>query len=437
MEGETMDNPFSVFSAAENEILTRTGPGTPMGDLMRRYWLPAVRSEEMAEPDSDPIRIRILGEDLIVFRDTDGRPGILDQFCPHRRSSLFFARNEECGLRCAYHGWKFDVDGNVVDIPSEPDFASWRVKPTIKAYPAIERGGIVWTYMGAPGEQPSPPEYEYCLAGEAHRYVTRRWEECNWLQGLEGGIDPVHVPFLHKYEIHTDPLHKGNSGADFTSVTDMAFDSIDQPYGVNVIARRNATEGNYYWRITQFMFPCFTIAAPYGDFAMGSNAWVPRDDESFWRWIISCHPTRPLTNSERGAMDKGKGTHVQLDPTTLKGLANRDNDYLIDRAGQRNHKTYNGVYTVGLQDKAMQESQGLVHRRQDENLVSSDKSIIMVRKRLLEAVEINQRGQEPPGLVPEHQRIRSASLVSPTDVPFEELSRDILHTREGVPVTSI
>ena len=434
-----MANPFSMFSEEENEILTRTGPGTPMGDLMRRYWVPALRSEEIAEPDGAPLRLRLLGEDLIAFRDTAGRVGILDQFCPHRRASLFFGRNEECGLRCGYHGWKFDVDGNIVEIPSEPDFLQWKTRPTIKSYPAIETGGIVWTYMGAPDRKPAPPEYEYCLVGDAHRYASRRWEECNWLQGLEGGIDPVHVPFLHKYELRSDPLHKGNTGADLTGTADMMFDSVDAPHGVNVIARRNAGEDGYYWRIGQWIMPFFTIAPPYGDFAMGSNAWVPRDDESFWRWIISCHPTRALTNSERGAMDDGKGTHVRLDPDTLKGLANRDNDYNIDRAGQKAHKTFNGVYSVGLQDKAMQENQGRgpIHRRHDEQLVSSDKSIIMVRRRLLEAVEINRRGDDPAGLTPADQRIRAATLVAKRDVPFEELSKNILHTREGVPVTSV
>ena len=428
---------FAMFSQEENDLLTRTGPGTPMGELIRRYWIPAVRSDELPAPDCPPLRLKLLSEDLIVFRDTQGRVGVLDQFCLHRRASLFFARNEECGLRCAYHGWKFDVDGKVVDMPSESDFAKWKNKPTIKAYPTVERGGIVWTYMGPPGKQPAPPEYEYCLAGEAHRYATRRWEECNWLQGLEGGIDPVHVPFLHKYELHTDPLHKGNVGADFTSITNIEFDSIDQPYGVNVVARRDAEKDSYYWRITQFLFPCFTIAAPYGDFAMGSNAWVPRDDTSFWRWIISCHPTRPLTNAERAAMSDGKGTHVKIDSKTLRPLANMDNDYMIDREGQRSHKTFNGVYTVGLQDKAMQESQGPIHRRQDEYLVNSDKSIIMMRRRLLDALEMNQRGDDPPGLTPEDQRIRSASLVAPRHIPYEELSRDILRTRPGVPVTSI
>lgn len=432
-----MSGRYAAFSAEENEVLTRTGPGTPMGNLLRRYWLPAVKSDEVPEPDGAPLRLKLMGEDLIVFRVTDGRVGVLDQVCPHRRANLFFARNEECGLRCGYHGWKFDVDGTVVDIPSEPDFASWRSKPTIKAYPTVEAGGIVWAYMGPPDRKPPPPEYEYCLADDAHRYASRRWEECNWLQGLEGGIDPVHVPFLHKYELSSDPLHRGTTGALFTEGTEIHYDSVDRPYGVNVIARRDADADSYYWRIGQWIMPCFTIAPPYGDFAMGSNAWVPRDDESFWRWIISCHPTRPLTNSERAAMADGKGTHVKVDPETLRADVNKDNDYRIDREGQKAGRTFNGVHTVGLQDKAMQESQGPIHQRQHEYLVNSDKSIIMVRRRLLDAVAANERGDDPPGLSPDDQRIRAASLIEKKDVPFDALSRDILHTREGVPVTSI
>jgi phenylpropionate dioxygenase-like ring-hydroxylating dioxygenase large terminal subunit len=432
-----MVNSFTMFTAEENEILTRTGPGTPMGDLLRRYWLPAILCDEIADPDGPQARLRLMGEDLIVFRDTSGRVGILDQFCPHRRASLFFARNEECGLRCSYHGWKFDVDGNIVDIPSEPDFQSWSVKPTVKSYPAVEAGGIVWAYMGPPEKKPAPPEYEYCLAPDAHRYASRRWEECNWLQGLEGGIDPVHVPFLHKYELSSDPLHKGNTGADLTASTNLFYDSVPQDYGINVVARRDAGDDSYYWRIGQWIIPCFTIAPPYGDFAMGSNAWVPRDDESFWRWIISCHPTRPLSNSERTAMEEGKGTHVVVDPETLRPAANKDNDYLIDREGQRNKKTYNGVYTVGMQDKAMQESQRAIHQRHEEQLVNSDKSIVMTRRRLLDCVEMNQRGEDPPGLMAADQRIRAASLIEKRNVPYEIISKDILRTRKGVPVTSI
>lgn len=431
-----MSDRFAVFTAEENEILTRTGPGTPMGELIRRHWIPAVISDELPRPDCTQQRLRILGEDLIVFRDSGGRVGILDEWCPHRRASLFFGRNEECGLRCSYHGWKFDVDGTVIELPSEPDYHQWKAPLKTKAYPTVERGGIVWAYMGPPEMKPAAPEFEYTLVPDAHRYVSRRWQDSNWLQGLEGGIDPAHVPWLHKYELGSDPLHKDTAGADLTGATDMVFDSRDSEGGVNVIVRRNAGDDGYYWRVGQWIMPCFTIAPPYGDNTMGSNAWVPRDDESCWRWIMSCHPMRPLTNAERGAMQSGKGTHVQIDEN-LRPMANKDNDYMIDREGQRAKKTFNGVYSVGLQDQAIQESQGPIHRRETEYLVASDKSIIMMRRRLLDGVARMANGEKLPALAPTAQRVRSASLVAPRDVPYETLSADILTTRPGIAVTSV
>jgi phthalate 4,5-dioxygenase len=429
---------FAQFSAAENEILTRIGPGTPMGALIRRYWMPALRCDELPGPDCDQVRLRLLGEDLIAFRNTAGQTGILDQWCPHRRASLFFARCEGGGLRCAYHGWKFDVEGVCIDLPSEPDYGAWREPLRIKAYPTVERGGIIWVYMGPPAMRPAPPEFEYTLVAEANRYVSRRWQESNWLQGLEGGIDPVHVPYLHKFELQSDPLHRATLGADYTAATEMAFDCRDSAGGVQVIARRAAGADDSYWRIGQWIAPCFTIAPPYGDNTMGSNAWVPRDDESCWRWIMSCHPTRALTAAERDAMKGGQGTHVALDDR-LRPLANKANDYAIDRAGQRADKTFSGVYSVGLQDQSVQENQGAgpIHRRQDEYLVASDRAIIRMRRRLLDAVRVVADGGAPPGLDADAQRVRAATLVTPRAHGFDDLGREILITRPGVPLTSI
>jgi phenylpropionate dioxygenase-like ring-hydroxylating dioxygenase large terminal subunit len=180
-----------MLSREDNELLTRTSAGTPMGTLMRRYWIPVVFSEQVAEPDCTPVRVQLLGEGLVAFRDSDGRIGLLDERCPHRTASLFFGRNEECGLRCVYHGWKFDVDGNCVDLPSEPPESNFREKIRTTAYPCVERGGLVWAYMGPPELQPEFPDLEWTQVPESHRYVTRHIQQCNWLQGLEGGFDTV------------------------------------------------------------------------------------------------------------------------------------------------------------------------------------------------------------------------------------------------------
>ena len=184
-----------MLSREDNERLTRVGPGTPMGELMRRYWVPATLSHQIAAPDSPPVRVKLLGERLVAFRDTQGRVGLLGEQCPHRTASLFFGRNEECGLRCVYHGWKFDVEGNCVDLPSEPRDYNLQSRVKATAYPCVERGGVVWAYMGPPEHKPEFPELEWTRVPDDQRHLTRHIQECNWLQGLEGGFD-LEPPFV-------------------------------------------------------------------------------------------------------------------------------------------------------------------------------------------------------------------------------------------------
>jgi phenylpropionate dioxygenase-like ring-hydroxylating dioxygenase large terminal subunit len=186
-----------MLSKDGNELLTRVGPGTPMGELMREYWIPALRSDELPVPDGPPLRLRLLGENLIAFRATSGRVGIVQNACPHRGASLFFGRNEEDGLRCVYHGWKFDVEGRCVEMPSEPAESNFKGKVRAKAYACVERGGVVWTYMG-PREAPPPlPDLEPNLAPEGQSRVQLLFRDCNWMQALEGDIDTSHFGFLH------------------------------------------------------------------------------------------------------------------------------------------------------------------------------------------------------------------------------------------------
>ncbi len=196
-----------MLSREENELITRVGPGTPMGNAMRRYWIPACLSREIAEPDGAPVRVRLLGEDLVAFRDTEGRIGLVDEFCPHRRVSLYFGRNEECGLRCVYHGWKFDVDGACVDQLNEPAEYEFKHKVRLDAYPTCELGGIVWAYLGPADKMPPLPKFAWTQVPEARRHVTKVIEECNWLQALEGGIDTSHAPILHR--LLTDSSKRG------------------------------------------------------------------------------------------------------------------------------------------------------------------------------------------------------------------------------------
>jgi phenylpropionate dioxygenase-like ring-hydroxylating dioxygenase large terminal subunit len=190
-----------MLSDADNERLTRVGPGTPMGTLFRRYWLPALLADEVPERDGAPVRVRLLGEDLVAFRDSAGDVGLISAYCPHRRAPMFFGRNEDCGLRCVYHGWKFDRNGACVDMPSEPPDSLFKTKVTIDAYPTWEGGGLIWAYLGPPELQPEPPGHELVRTTPEHRYVSKSLEDCNFLQALEGGIDPTHATIMHNGNI--------------------------------------------------------------------------------------------------------------------------------------------------------------------------------------------------------------------------------------------
>jgi len=193
----------------ENDMLTQVSPDKPMGQLMRRYWLPALLASEIPEPDSPPVRVRLLGEDLVAFRDTQGRIGLLDEHCPHRGTSLFFGRNEECGLRCIYHGWKMDVDGKVLDTPAEPADSTLKNKVRQNAYPCREAAGMIWTYMGPRDKQPLLPAYEWMNMPAEKIYVSKSIQECSWLQGLEGECDSSHLSFLHRSLIGERPRGGG------------------------------------------------------------------------------------------------------------------------------------------------------------------------------------------------------------------------------------
>ena len=184
----------------ENELLTRVGQDTAMGKTMRLYWIPALLARELQEPDGTPVRVRLLGEDLVAFRDSSGTVGLVSAFCPHRRAPMFFGRNEECGLRCVYHGWKFDVTGTCVDMPSEPPDSLFKTKVTIAAYPTFEAADIVWAYLGPPELKPEPPGHELVRTPPTHRHVSKSFEDCNFLQALEGGIDPTHAPLRSNFQ---------------------------------------------------------------------------------------------------------------------------------------------------------------------------------------------------------------------------------------------
>jgi nitrite reductase/ring-hydroxylating ferredoxin subunit len=419
--------------AEQNDFLTRSGPGTPMGELFRRYWLPALLAGELPAPDCPPVRVRMLGEKLIAFRDTQNRLGLIDEFCAHRGVSLWFGRNEDNGLRCAYHGWKYDHTGQCVEIPSEPGNPGLCQRMKLKSYPLVERGGVLWTYMGPAQSRPPLPEHEWAMVPPANRFVSKRWQECNWLQAMEGGIDSSHVSFLHRFTMKVDPMFKGATQSHQYNLNDLAphFEVVESAGGLYIGARRNAENDRHYWRITQYVMPSFTLIPPRGDHPIGGHCWVPMDDENCWAWSTNHHATRALTAEEREAMAAGKGIHAPLIPGTFRPLANKDNDYRIDRQAQKEGRTFSGVEGFAMQDASVQDSMGSIQDRTRENLVPTDQGIIMARRRLVAAASGLAKGEQPPGVDPAHTRVRSAALILPRGVPFAEAAADALMPAPG------
>jgi nitrite reductase/ring-hydroxylating ferredoxin subunit len=422
-----------------NDLLTRTGPGTQMGDLFRQYWIPALLAAELPADRCPPVRVKLLSERMIAFRDSDGRYGLIDEFCAHRGASLWFGNNEVGGLRCAYHGWKYDVTGQCLQVPSEPDTSTFYQKVKLTGYPLIKVGDVLWTHLGDPARRPAPPEFEWLHVPPDQTYTSKRWQESNWLQALEGGIDSSHVSWLHSAGLRNDPLFKGSKGNEY-NVNDMRpfFEVVDSDGGLFVGVRRNAEEGQYYWRITPWVMPAFTMIPPRADHPVHGHFWVPIDDENCWVYSFDYLPTRALTAAELQAMKDGHGVHNEYVPGTYRPLANKDNDYLLDREAQRRGDTFSGVKGIAIQDASLQESMGPIVDRTKERLVSADSGIIKARRKLLQAaLALRAEGITPPGVDPAHHRVRSAAIVLPKAESFLESARNAVGVIPGVPQTSV
>jgi phenylpropionate dioxygenase-like ring-hydroxylating dioxygenase large terminal subunit len=429
-----------MLSQADNALLTQTGPGTPMGELMRQYWLPVLLSEELPTPDGPPARVRLLGEDLVAFRDSAGRVGLLGAHCAHRGAALFFGRNEADGLRCVYHGWKYDVSGRCVDLPTEPPASPLQARIRQRAYHCRERGGIIWAYLGSRAEPPPLPGLEWVALPPEQRYITKRWAECNYTQGLEGDLDSSHVGFLHArrdpFQLAPDAQVWGASGTftRFSQDLQPRFETRESAAGLMIAARRAAGpdrsgSDRYYWRVTQFLLPCFTLIPPFGDDAtIRAKAWVPIDDTTHMNWTISAHPVRPLAEAERAVLRSGATAHVGVDlflpPTPAPGgrwraTAHRDNDFLLDRQAQRT-ESFSGLPGNWGQDGGIIASMGETFDRSQEHLGTSDTGVIRVRELLLRSARaLRDRGTMPPGVsAPESYRVRAVSLELPHDAPW-------------------
>jgi phthalate 4,5-dioxygenase oxygenase subunit len=412
-----------MLKREDNERLVRVGPGTPMGSLMRRYWQPVLLSSEMKEPDSPPVRVRILGEDLVAFRGTDGRIGLVDAFCPHRRASLFYGRNEENGLRCVYHGWKFNVDGQCVDLPCVPENARIRQNVRVKSYPALEKAGVVWTYMGPSDRKPAPPDFEWMRAPETHRNVTKNFQANNYLQSLEGGLDTAHSTFLHNQRVGDNNTIRNRDGAPKIEV-------FPTDYGYSYVSFRKISATEQYVRVYQYMMPFQQIRGDISDddgkrkkmAIISGHFWVPIDDhQTFtWNFVYGADESVPITPEfaewEEARTGRGKDDFI---PGTFKLKRNVSNDHMIDRELQK--KTFTGITGIGTQDVALQEGMGPIVDRSQELLVGSDAAIVAMRRMLLEATRAVERGEDPPGVKPESARhVRGHDSVIPLGVDWRE-----------------
>jgi phenylpropionate dioxygenase-like ring-hydroxylating dioxygenase large terminal subunit len=391
-----------------------------MGELMRRFWLPGLMSRQVAEPDSPPVRLRLLGEDLIAFRATDSTVGVVGNHCPHRGASLFFGRNEENGLRCVYHGWKFDTSGACVDMPNEPPESNFKDKIHHVAYPTREQAGLVWIYMGPSDLQPELPQLEWTLVPDDHRAVIAWIAECNWLQALEGDIDTSHSMFLHSA---TDPVLMQTSRR-FDVMRDrsprLATQNTD--YGVAYGGRYNTVDGSYNWRVTQWLMPVHTIIANKG-WPVTGRAWVPIDDSHTAIFSYRYRADRPMTPDEVEQMGYGPAWEREHTYGTFQfpdgGQAdtwipqrNKANDYLIDREMQRT-RNYTGIPGIPTQDRAMTEGMGATMDRTQEHLGSADLAIIAVRRRLIALAHDLEQGTAPrPPYDGSLYRIRSLDALS-------------------------
>ena len=379
-----------MMTREENELLCRVEGEAPMGQLMRRHWLPACMSEEVAEPDGAPVRVRLLGEDLVAFRDTEGRVGVLDEYCPHRRASLALGRNEECGLRCLYHGWKMDVEGNVVEMASEPPESRLAEKVKHKAYPAREGGGFVWVYMGPAKTMTEFEPPAWAATPDTKISIVKMHVNANWAQTFEGGIDSAHSSHLHSTDMPPARVDRATStGTSWPRPsTDRAPRIQVQPtrFGFRYAAIRRPimnANTNDYVRVTLFIAP-FTALIPPNNVHNLSLMNVPVDDTNTILYMMAwAEADKPGIEQEAWRKFCGAQVGIDLDPQFRK-LRTKENNYWQDRQAMK-LGNFTGIQGFPNQDIAMWETMGPIVDRTMERLGASDLAIVEFRRIMVEA----------------------------------------------------
>lgn len=420
-----------MLTAADNEMLTRTGPETPMGQFFRRFWQPVALSRELPENDGAPKRVTVLGEELIAFRNTKGEVGLVDSKCPHRGANLYFGRNEDCAIRCVFHGWKFDMEGKPVELPNVPPNSQYHKTMRLKAYPTREYGGIIWAYLGPKDSDektlPEVPQLEFGRLPETHRYVTKKLQECNWAQSVEGALDTSHFSFLHMPAPSVPSNENPDAPADEKRLRWIRedpmpqFSLLEHDVGFVVGGARRADGQTRYWRTAQFALPSHstTPSTLPGETHFGYT-WVPIDDYNCWIYTYAWNPSRPITDEEMAKFKIGHGVIAEVDENFIP-IRNRSNEYLIDRQMQK-HVNFTGVKGVAEQDAMIQDSQGRIADRTIEHLSASDAAVVRFRRKVLEGAKALAAGKEPDAPYKhDSYTLRSGSWIASEGVPFEQV----------------
>ncbi len=434
-----------MLTIEQNEYLTQVGSGTPMGDLVRQYWIPFYLSKAL-EADGPPQRVRLMGENLIVFRASSGQVGLMGNHCPHRGASLFFGRNEEDGLRCVYHGWKYDVSGACVDMPNEPPESNFKHKIQHTAYRVQERNNMLWTYMGPEENPPELPNFEWNTVPTSQAFYSIRIADNNFMQPIEGEYDSTHIGFLHQGAYNTEvepdfvekvlrPNRKSEGSWTWGSIARQhktpRWEVTETDYGVLIGSRRDLDdEENTYWRIYPFGMPFHTsIPAGGPDTLWSGHAWVPMDDEHTICVMWTYHPTRDLTEQEiasqryqRDGLETLHPSEGNFHPVTARPYAqywpkwDNDNNFNFDYAAQQKGLRFSGLPGFWPQDSGMQQSMGFIYDRSKEHLGTSDSGQIAIRRRMLNAARALREHGIPPASAanPSAYHYRPISVVLPT-----------------------
>jgi len=407
-----------MLTREENELLTRTGPGTPLGALMRRYWLPALLAEEISAPDGRPVRVQLLGERLVAFRDSTGQVGLLEEACPHRGTSLALGRNEDGALRCLFHGWQFDRTGRCLDMPTEPLGSTFPQRVRARAYPVREAAGIIWAYLGPAETPPHFPAYQWIGLPSDHYRVWKILHECNYLQALDRDMNFAHVPIAHR-RLSPQEIEAGVKLTDLDRQNTVPEVDVEPTaYGLRYVTISRPAEAVNQVRTASFVAPCFLFLGPIQEHCV-AMAFVPCDDTSNWHFLVRYSRSGPV-DAERYAATRGID---KLGPGFRK-LRNLDNDFLQDRESMR--QTFNGIEGVIVEDHALAELQGPIVDRTRETLCATDAPIVALRDLLLHYAHAFAAGQEPallgqdPSLA--FAEIGGAALTKPAHASWREVA---------------